>query len=122
MGSFSLAHFQIVIFISIFAFVILILFNKKPERKKILFAGLAVSFLLAFLSSYSRSSVSEEQALKILCDSARGEAIGACVGMQPGAVGMGRCQSAVDKAASICKRPDLTIMKILEEAAKESPK
>ena len=77
---------------------------------------------LAFLSSYSRSSARDEQALKILCDSAKGEAIGACVGMQPGAAGMGRCQAAVEKAGGLCKRPDLTIMSILEEASKDARK
>ena len=78
MGSFSLAHIQIIIFFSIFIFVVLILFNKNPERKKILYGGLVVSFLLAFLSSASRPSASsgkEEQALKaafaVSCQSVR---------------------------------------------------
>jgi hypothetical protein len=122
MGSFNIAHFQIIFFFSIFAFVALILFNKNPARKKSLYFGLVVSFVLAFLSSNSRSFVNDEQAMKIICETAKGDAIGACVSMQAGAAGMGRCQIAVEKAGALCKRPELTIMNILEEASKKASK
>ena len=53
-----------------------------------------------------------------VCEVAKGSAITKCLNMQSGMVGMASCDEAVSAANAACKRSDLTILNILEEASK----
>lgn len=57
-----------------------------------------------------------------ICESAKGAAINKCLNMQTGMAGMASCDEAVNLARSACRRSDLTILSILDEASKKSNK
>lgn len=56
------------------------------------------------------------------CETAKGTAIEKCMSMKPGMEGMASCNGAVASANSACKRTDLTIQSIMNEASKGSSK
>jgi len=52
------------------------------------------------------------------CETAKGTAIDKCMSMKSGMEGMASCNAAVASANSACKRTDLTIQSIMNDASK----
>lgn len=78
--------------------------------------------LPALLMACGEDKKAKAEAEAIVCDMQKGTAISKCLNMQVGAVGVASCNEAVQSANLACKRTDLTIMNILEEAQKRSAK
>ena len=65
---------------------------------------------------------SSSQPYSQICEIAKGNAITKCLNMPSGASGMASCNEAVGVANNACKRTDLTILGIMEEASKGASK
>ena len=75
-----------------------------------------------FLQACGEDKKAKAEAEAMLCDMQKGNVISKCLNMQVGAVGMANCNEAIQNANFVCKRTDLTIMNILEEAKARSAK
>lgn len=126
MGSFSTFHWQILIGIAIFILAIVTITNKKTERKKFLYASLAIAIVAFLILKGEASDVTQQRSAEkikaIVCEQAKAEALNKCLNMQTGAAGMASCNGAVEMANAACERNDLTIMNILDEASKGAQK
>ena len=100
--------------------------NKKPGRKIILYASLAIAIVVFLILNGEADKVTQQRSTEkikaIACEQAKAEAINKCLNMQTGAAGMASCNGAVVTANAACERNDLTIMNILDAASKEAQK
>jgi hypothetical protein len=85
--------------------------------EKFKFLVVVLSVYLPMGTAFAQLGLSAQR-----CDLAKAGAIEKCVPMQLGAVGMSTCNEAVAQANAACRRKDLTIVTILEEAGRDLSK